>query len=115
MELKRYADQAPFMYGDIQLREMTPEAFDLASFAEVVLPIGVERPARQNAKDHRIYVCQSGDIEFTVDGAVFHLERGDVVHIAKGETYGFHNGGYEEGRLLLLRVPGPEQPDSAQP
>ena len=115
MELKRYADSAPFAFGDIELRELTPEAFDLASFAEVVLPIGVERPSRENAKDHRMYICFRGDIEFAVNDEVFHLTTGDVVHIEKGETYGFHNGGYEEGRLLLIRVPGPAKPGAAQP
>ena len=115
MELKRYADVPPFAFADIQLRELTPDAFDLASFAEIVLPIGVERPERTNAKDHRMYICFRGDIEFVVDEETFHLTPGDVVHIDKGETYGFHNGGYEEGRLLLIRVPGPELPESAQP
>ena len=115
MELRRYADQPPFAFGDIELRELTPAAFPTASFAEVVLPIGVERPARENAKDHRIYMCLRGDIEFTVGDATFRLGPGDVVHIDKGETYRFHNGGYEEGRLLLIRVPGPTPTDGAQP
>ncbi|MGI9586025.1 MAG: cupin domain-containing protein [Acidimicrobiia bacterium] len=115
MELKRYADIAPFEYGDIQLREMTPSVFDLASFAEVVLPIGVERSERKSEKDHRMYVCLQGEIEFTVEDETLRLGVGDVLHIDKGETYRFHNGGYEEGRLLLLRVPGPVLPESAQP
>lgn len=115
MELKRYADIAPFEYADIQLRELTPSVFNLASFAEVVLPIGVERSERQNTKDHRIYLCLRGEIEFTVEGETLRLGVGDVLHIDNGETYRFHNGGYEEGRLLLLRVPGPELPESAQP
>jgi mannose-6-phosphate isomerase-like protein (cupin superfamily) len=115
MELKRYADVTPFAFADIELRELTPTAFEGASFAEVVLPIGVDRPSRENAKDHRMYVGLQGDIEFVVDGETFHLTPGDVVHIDKGETYGFHNGGYEIGRLLLIRVPGPELPESAQP
>jgi mannose-6-phosphate isomerase-like protein (cupin superfamily) len=114
MELRRYADQTPFSFGDIQLRELTPEAFTLASFAEVVLPIGVERPERESAKDHRIYVCFRGDVEFTVGHESFHLGQGDVLHVDKGETYGFHNGGYEEARLLLIRVPGPSLPDGSQ-
>ena len=115
MELKRYRDIPPFAFADIELRELTPEAFDLASFAEIVLPIGVERPERENAKDHRMYVCFRGEIEFTVGDETFRITPGDVLHIDKGETYRFHNGGYEEGRLLLVRVPGPELPEAAQP
>lgn len=114
MEFKRYSDAVPFGFGDFELRELTPDAFDIASFAEVVVPIGVDRPSRESIKDHRMYLCLQGDIEFTVGGEVVHLTRGDVLHIDKGETYGFHNGGYEEGRLLLLRVPGPTMPGTVQ-
>lgn len=115
MELKRYKDAAPFVYGDLELRELTPEAFTAASFAEVVIPVGVDRVPRVSEKDHRIYVGLVGDIEFTVDGETFHLGPGDVLHIDKGEKYGFHNGGYRDGRLLLIRVPGPVIPTAAQP
>ena len=115
MELIRRSETQAFEFGDIEVRELTPEAFVVASFAEVVLPIGVERPSRTNTKDHRIYICLAGDLEFTVGDETFHLTPGDVLHIDKGETYGFHNGGYEEGRLLLLRVPGPSAPEGTQP
>ena len=115
MELKRYADAAPFMFGDFELREVTPDAFSAASFAEIVVPIGADRTPRVSEKDHRMYVGLIGDIEFKVDEEILRLTPGDVLHIDKGETYGFHNGGYEEGRLLLIRVPGPTLPGNAQP
>jgi glyoxylate utilization-related uncharacterized protein len=115
MELKRRSDTQAFVFGDIAVRELTPEAFAVASFAEVVLPIGVERPERENTKDHRIYIGIAGDLEFKVGESTFHLRPGDVVHIDKGETYGFHNGGYEEARMLLLRVPGPSTSAATQP
>ncbi|GMR02640.1 MAG: hypothetical protein BMS9Abin20_0984 [Acidimicrobiia bacterium] len=115
MELKRYSEAVPFEFGDFELRELTPSVFDQASFAEIIVPIGVDRPRRESIKDHRMYICLQGDIEFTVDGETFRLTQGDVLHIDKGETYGFHNGGYQEGRLLLFRVPGPTLPGSVQP
>lgn len=115
MELKRYSDATPFVFGDFELRELTPDAYSGSSFAEVIVPIGADRTPRVSEKDHRMYVGLVGDIEFRVDDAVFHLGPGDVLHIDKGEEYGFHNGGYEEGRVLLLRVPGPALPGAAQP
>lgn len=115
MELKRYSDATPFVFGDFELRELTPDAYAGSSFAEVVVPIGADRTPRVSEKDHRMYVGLVGDIEFRVDDAVFHLGPGDVLHIDKGEEYGFHNGGYEEGRVLLIRVPGPALPGAAQP
>ncbi len=112
MEYKRYNDVTAFEFGDLQLRELTPDAFTDASFAEIVVPVGADREPRTNAKTHRIYICFVGEIEFTVDEAVIRLTPGDVLHIAEGESYGFHNGGYQEGRLLLLRVPGPSLPEN---
>lgn len=112
MELKRYSNAAPFRFGDLELRELTPDAFDGASFAEVVIPVGADREPRVSAKDHRMYICFVGEIEFSVDNESFRLKTGDVVHIAEGEMYGFHNGGYQEGRLLLIRVPGPSLPQN---
>lgn len=114
MELKRYVDATPFIFGDFELRELTPDAFDLASFAEIIVPVGADRTPRESTKDHRMYVCLVGDIRFEVNGETFQLTPGDVLHIANGEMYGFHNGGYEEGRLLLIRVPGPSLPGSVQ-
>jgi mannose-6-phosphate isomerase-like protein (cupin superfamily) len=114
VELKRYVDQPPFAFGDIELRELTPGSFGVASFAEIVLPIGIERTERENTKDHRIYVCLRGEIEFTVGSESMRLGQGDVLHIDKGEMYGFHNGGYEEGRMLLIRVPGATPTEGGQ-
>ena len=115
MELKRYEDAAPFVFGDFELRELTPDAFTGSSFAEIVVPIGADRTPRVSEKDHRMYVGLVGDLEFKIDGETLHLGPGDVLHIDKGEEYGFHNGGYQEGRLLLIRVPGPALPGGAQP
>ncbi|MEZ5175030.1 MAG: cupin domain-containing protein [Acidimicrobiia bacterium] len=112
MELRRYSDAPVFEFGDLQLRELTPDVFDVASFAEVIVPIGADREPRSSAKEHRIYICFAGTVEFSVDDATVRLSSGDVLHIAQGERYGFHNGGYEDVRLLLLRVPGPSIPEN---
>lgn len=107
MELKRYRDASVFEFGDLQIRELTPDVFDVASFAEIVVPVGADREPRVSAKEHRMYICFVGEIEFSVNGESIRLATGDVLHISEGETYGFHNGGYQDGRLLLIRVPGP--------
>lgn len=111
MELKRYSDAAPFEFGDFIVRELSPEAFTVGSVAEIIVPIGAERDARVSEKTHRMYTVVAGDIEFRVAGETVRCGPGDTIHIAAGEEYGFHNGGYEEGRLLLVRVPGPSRPE----
>jgi len=111
MELKRYADAVPFEFGDFVVRELSPAAFNIGTVAEIIVPMGAERDARVSEKTHRMYIVVTGDIEFRVAGETFRVGSGDVVHIASGEEYGFHNTGYEEGRLLLVRVPGPSLPE----
>lgn len=113
MEIKRYADAAAFEFADFTLRELGPDAVTEASMAEIFLPIGSDRPPRISRKQHRIYVCLAGEIEFSVEGQALRLTPGDTLYIAQGEQYGFHNGGYEDGRLLLIRMPGPALPENA--
>jgi mannose-6-phosphate isomerase-like protein (cupin superfamily) len=111
MDIKRRNEVPPFEFAEFTLRELTPAPFVEGSIAEVTVPVGSDRPTRVNEKDHRIYACVSGVIEFRVAGTTLRIVPGDVLHIDKGEEYGFHNGGYEEGRLLLIRMPGPTLPD----
>ena len=113
MEIKRYADAAAFEFADFTLRELGPDAVTEASMAEIRLPIGADRPPRISQKQHRIYVSLAGEIEFSVEAQTLRLTPGDTLYIAQGEQYGFHNGGYEEGRLLLIRMPGPALPENA--
>lgn len=111
MELKRYVDAAPFQFGDFTVRELSPEVFSIGSVAEILVPMGAERDSRVSEKIHRMYVVVNGDLEFRVAGEVFRVGLGDTIHISEGEEYGFHNGGYEDARLLLIRTPGPTHPE----
>jgi mannose-6-phosphate isomerase-like protein (cupin superfamily) len=113
MQVKRYEDAGEFVFADFTIRELSPDAFDVGSVAEIIVPVGADRPRRRNQKKHRLYVVLQGDIEFRVEDATIRLSRGDSIHIGVGEEYGFHNGGYEEGRLLLIRMPGPVKPENA--
>ncbi|HHC08531.1 MAG TPA: cupin domain-containing protein [Actinobacteria bacterium] len=112
MEFVAHDETKPFSFADFTLRELTPGAFEEGSIAEVVVPIGADRPERENLKRHRIYVGLAGDVEFEVDGATVHVRPGDLLHIGEGERYRFHNGGYEEAKLLLIRMPGPSLPEN---
>jgi len=111
MDLKRRDEAPPFEFAEFTLRELTPDSFTEGSIAEVVVPVGADRPSRINEKTHRIYVCLAGEIEFRVSEERFRLSPGDLLRVDTGEEYGFHNGGYEEGRLLLIRMPGPTLPE----
>jgi len=112
MEFIRHDETKPFEFAEFVIRELTPPSFTEGSIAEVTVPIGSDRPRRINQKRHRIYVGIAGDVEFYVAGNTVHVRPGDLLRIDEGEEYGFHNGGYEEARLLLIRVPGPSLPEN---
>ncbi len=112
MELTRHEDTKPFEFAEFVIRELSPASFEEGSIAEITVPIGADRPARVNQKRHRIYVGIAGDVEFQVGGETVHVRPGDLLRIGEGEEYGFHNGGYEEAKLLLLRMPGPSLPEN---
>src|SRR5690606_16799840 len=111
MQVTRFSEALAYQFSDLWLRELSPEAMQSGSIAELTLPIGVERPRRRSQKVDRVYVGLSGEVVFTVEGEEVVLGQGDVIHIAQGEEYGFFNGGQEEARLLLFRAPAPSVPE----
>lgn len=113
MQITRRQESIPYQFADLWLRELSPEAMQSGSIAEIVVPIGVQRPSRVSQKVDRVYVVLSGAVEFTVNGRSEILVAGDVIHIAQGEEYGFLNGGQEEARLLLFRSPAPSRPEES--
>nr|MBO2499091.1 cupin domain-containing protein [Acidimicrobiia bacterium] len=113
MQVMRYEDAPAYQFSDLWVRELSPDAMQAGSLAEIVLPIGVERPPRRSQKKDRVYVGISGEVEFTVEGSRVHIRRGDVIHIAEGEEYGYFNGGQQEARLLLFRSPAPSPPEES--
>lgn len=113
MQISRYDEAAAYQFADLWLRELSPDAMKAGSIAEIILPIGVERPARRSQKVDRVYVGLEGEVQFTVNGEEAMLSRGDVIHIGEGEEYGFFNGGQVEARLLLFRSPAPSSPEES--
>lgn len=113
MQISRYEQASAYQFADLWLRELSPDAMVAGSIAEIILPIGVERPSRRSQKVDRVYVGLEGDVQFTVNGQEVMLGRGDVIHIARDEEYGFFNGGQTEARLLLFRSPAPSSPEES--
>lgn len=106
MEIKRYADAGSFPFGHLVVRDMTPESFQRLSLAELEVPIGADNPPFAAAKNEKVYVGITGEVEFVVGDEKVRVARGDVLVVRAGEQYSFHNGGYEMGRLFVLQVPG---------
>ena len=105
MEIKRYRDAESFPFGHLTVRDLTPALFTQATMTEVEVPIGAENPPYAAPANDKVYVGVSGEIEFSIDGGATRLGPGDVLVIHRGETYSYHNGGYEMGRLFVIQVP----------
>ncbi len=105
MDIKRYRDSESFEFGHLVIRDMTPPAFDVATFSEVEVPIGADNPPYAAPAKDKVYIGAAGEIEFDIDGESVRLRRGDVLVIRQGEKYSYHNGGYEMGRLFLMQLP----------
>lgn len=105
MELKAYDGEAPFPFGTLAVRDMTPTTFTQLSIGVVEVPIGGEHPPFAEQRKEKIYVGLKGQVAFTCEGETVHVGPGDVLVFTGGEQYSYHNGGYEPGRLLVLQRP----------
>ncbi len=105
MELRKYQDEAPFPFGMLSVRDMTPGMFTRLSMAVVEVPIGAEHPPFAEQRKEKIYVGLRGEVQFTCEGETALVGPGDVLVFSGGEQYSYHNGGYEPGQLLVLQRP----------
>jgi mannose-6-phosphate isomerase-like protein (cupin superfamily) len=113
VELKNYKDEAPFPFGTLTIKDMTPETFTQLSMAVVDVPIGAEHPPFAEHRKEKIYVGLKGSVQFTCDGETALVGPGDVLVFNGGEKYSYHNGGYEPGQLLVLQRPNRDIPSEA--
>lgn len=105
MELKTHDSEAPFPFGTLSVRDMTPDSFSELSMGLVEVPIGGEHPPFAEQRKEKIYVGLKGQVEFTCEGEIARVGPGDILVFAGGESYSYHNGGYEPGQLLVLQRP----------
>ena len=105
MELKRYGDADSFQFGNLVIRDMTPSLFDVATFAEVEVPIGADNPPYAAEDNDKVYVGVAGQIEFSIGDDTVRVGPGDVLVIHAGDQFRYHNGGYAPGRLFVIQVP----------
>jgi mannose-6-phosphate isomerase-like protein (cupin superfamily) len=105
MEIKKYADAESFPFGHLVIRDLTPGLFSRATLSEIEVPIGADTPPYAAHANDKVYVGVTGDIAFDIDGKTVRVRRGDVLVVHRGESFRYHNGGYEMGRLFLIQIP----------
>jgi mannose-6-phosphate isomerase-like protein (cupin superfamily) len=109
VEFKRYEEQAPFPFGTLSVRDMTPGSFTELSLGVVEVPIGGEHPPFAEQRKEKTYVGLRGIVQFTAAEQRVLLHPGDVLVFDDGEQYSYHNGGYEPAQLLVIQRPGRER------
>ncbi len=110
MELKKLEDEAPFPFGTLSVRDMTPDTFTRLSMGVVEVRIGGEHPPFAEERKEKIYVGLRGEVLFTCAGQTVLVKTGDVLVFSPGEQYSYHNGGYESAQLLVLQRPNRDRP-----
>ena len=105
MELKKYDGSAPFPFGTLSVRDMTPTTFTELSIGLVEVPIGGQHPPFAEQRKEKIYIGLTGDVEFTCEGEKVRVGPGDILVFAGGEQYSYYNGGYQPGQLIVLQRP----------
>lgn len=109
MELRKYDGEAPFPFGTLSVRDMTPTTFTELSLGVVEIPIGGEHPPFAEQRKEKIYLGMKGTVQFTCEGETALLGPGDVLVFTGGEQYSYHNGGYESGRMLVIQRPNQDR------
>lgn len=105
MELRKHWDVAPFPFGTLSVRDMTPDGFTRLHMAVVDVPIGAEHPPFAEQRKEKIYVGIKGEVQFHCEGETAFVGPGDVLLFTGGEQYSYYNGGYEPGQMLVLQRP----------
>jgi mannose-6-phosphate isomerase-like protein (cupin superfamily) len=76
-----------------------------------VLRIRTQREPRVHQKSDLSLFVVAGELEVTVDGRPFKLNRGDVLEIPRATPYGLRNLGYDPSVAYLVFTPGHSDDD----
>lgn len=96
---------APFQFGQLAIRELSPDSLQEASIAEVEVSPGAIHPEARSTLSEKIYNCTRGEVNFTVDGREITLTRGDVLHVPKNTWFSYQNAGSDSALLTLVHIP----------
>lgn len=109
----RHVDNATMPTHDwhtLTIRDLTPlDCNWQASFIEIDVPAGAVHPPARSTKCETFYYCESGELEYEIEGQKFHVGPGDLVEIEASEWYGYSNDTSAPARLLSFNVPPYDQ------
>lgn len=105
MDHVKLRNVTPFDFGGLVIRDPALTSLTSASVALIDVPPGVSHPKAKSVESDKLYVCVSGTLSFTVNGARIEMEPSDLLVIPKGEWFDYENRGDATATLLLVHVP----------
>ena len=105
MDYAKLRNVTPVDFMGLAIRDPAPASLTSASIALIDVPPRVSHPRAKSAESDKLYVCISGALAFTVDGARIEMEPADLLVVPKGEWFEYENQGDAAATLLLVHVP----------
>ena len=105
MDYVKLRNVTPLDFRGLAIRDAALASLSSASVALIDVPPGASHPRAKSTESDKLYVCVSGALAFTVDGARIEMEPTDLLVIPKGEWFEYENQGDAAATLLLVHVP----------
>ena len=105
MDHVKLRDVTPVDFMGLVIRGPTLASLTSASVALIDVPPGVSHPKAKSVESDKLYVCVSGALSFTVDGAPIEMGPSDLLVVPKGEWFEYENRGDSTATVLLVHVP----------
>jgi len=104
------AQAIPFDWGSIQWLcsdKLMPDAS--MTFGYVEIKAGVKNPLHQHPNCDEVLYLIAGQLDHSLDGAVYQLRPGDAIHIPRGAKHDAVNRGNETARMVVAYSEGDRQ------
>ena len=95
----------PIEFDKLKIVDYTEGQDNSSSFAEIIVPVGVNHKLSWSNRSDKYYYIVQGDVMFTVNGESNNLSSGDVCIIAKGKGFSYTNAGPTDAKLILVHTP----------
>ena len=101
----RRRELQPIDFRGLSIFDYTADAKLGASLAVIEVPPGATHVESWSRRSDKYYLVITGQLEFSLQGEEFSLERGDFCFVQQGKRFAYANRGASLARLVLIHTP----------